>query len=310
MGWGMPELEMTVLAEGLRFPEGPIALPDGSVLLVEIQRRTLSKVLPDGTVEVVADCGGGPNGAAFGPDGRVWVCNNGGFEWTERDGRFLPGPQPADYAGGSIQAVDIEDGSVETIYTHCGEHGLRGPNDLVFDGAGGFWFTDPGKARRRDRDIGALYYAKADGSGVEQRSYGLETPNGVGLSPDGSTLYVAMTTTGRVYQWPLAEPGRFDSPYPNDRGRLLMADPGENAFDSLAVDGEGHVCVATIRDGGITDVAPDGSWTHVPTGDRLTTNICFGGADLRTAYITCSASGTLVRCQWPRPGLRLPHNPY
>jgi gluconolactonase len=305
----MPQLEMTVVAEGLRFPEGPIALPDGSVLLVEIERRTLSKVLPDGSVEVVADCGGGPNGAAFGPDGRVWVCNNGGFEWSERNGRLIPGPQAPDYAGGSIQAVDVGSGSVETIYTHCGEHQLRGPNDLVFDGEGGFWFTDPGKARRRDRDVGALYYAHADGSGVEERSFGLESPNGVGLSPDGAVLYVAMTTTGRVYQWPLASPGRFDSTFANDRGRLLMADPGENAFDSLAVDGEGHICVATIRDGGITDVAPDGTWSHVPTGDRLTTNICFGGPDLHTAYITCSASGTLVSCRWPRPGLRLHHNP-
>lgn len=306
----MPELEMTVVAEGLRFPEGPIALPDGSVLLVEIARQTLSRVRPDGTVEVVAELGGGPNGAAFGPDGRVWVCNNGGFEWSERGGRLIPGPQPADYAGGSIQAVRLDDGAVETVYTHCGEWPLRGPNDLVFDGDGGFWFTDPGKARARDRDLGALYYARADGSGVELRSWGLESPNGVGLSPDGSTVYVAMTTTGRVYQWPLHAPGRFDSSYPNDRGRLLMSDPGENAFDSLAVDGEGHVCVATIRDGGITDIAPDGSWDHVPTGDRLTTNLCFGGADLRTAYITCSATGTLRRCTWPRPGLRLHHNPY
>jgi gluconolactonase len=306
----MAELDMTVVAEGLQFPEGPIALPDGSVLLVEIARRTLSRVHPDGTVEPVADCGGGPNGAAFGPAGRVWVCNNGGFEWQVRDGHFRPGPQPADYAGGSIQAVDVERGTVETVYADCDGHGLRGPNDLVFDGAGGFWFTDPGKARARDRDIGGLYYAKADGSEIRQMSWGLETPNGVGLSPDGSILYVAMTTTGRVHRWKLSSPGTFDSPYPNDRGSLHMADPGENAFDSLAVDGEGHVCVATIRDGGITDIAPDGSWTHVPTGDRLTTNICFGGPDLRTAYITCSHSGTLVKTTWPRPGLRLHHNPY
>ncbi|MFN0089963.1 MAG: SMP-30/gluconolactonase/LRE family protein [Acidimicrobiales bacterium] len=304
------EPAMTVVAEGLQFPEGPVALPDGSVLLVEIARRTLSRVSPEGKVEVVADCGGGPNGAAFGPDGRVWICNNGGFEWRVKDGRYTPGPQPAEYAGGSIQAVDVATGAVETVYTECDGNLLRGPNDLVFDGAGGFWFTDPGKARARDRDVGALYYAKADGSEIREMSFGLETPNGVGLSPDGAQLYVAMTTTGRVYRWTLKAPGVIDSPYPRDRGTLLMADPGENAFDSLAVDGEGHVCVATIRDGGITDVAPDGSWTHVPTGDRLTTNICFGGADLRTAFITCSASGTLVRTTWPRPGLKLHHNPY
>lgn len=303
-------MEMTVVAEGLRFPEGPVVLPDGTVLLVEIARQTLSRVTPDGRVEVVAETGGGPNGAAFGPDGRVWICNNGGFAWTQRNGRDIPGAQPDDYAGGSIQAVDLTTGEVETVFSHCGEFALRGPNDLVFDDAGGFWFTDPGKARARDRDVGGLYYAKADGSSITQMSWGLDTPNGVGLSPDGSMLYVAMTTTGRVYQWKLAGPGRFDSPHANDRGTMLMADPGENAFDSLAVDGEGHICVATIRNGGITDVAPDGTWTHVPTGDRLTTNIAFGGPDLRTAYITCSASGTLVRTTWPRSGQRLHHNPY
>src|SRR5215210_4285992 len=235
-GRRVAQVDMTVVAEGLAFPEGPIAEPDGSVLLVEIARRTLSRVRPDGRIEVVADCGGGPNGAAYGPDGRVWICNNGGFDWRRKDGRYLPGPQPADYAGGRVQAVDVASGDVETVYAACDGHGLRGPNDLVFDGEGGFWFTDPGKARERDRDIGGLFYAKADGSEIREMSWGLETPNGVGLSPDGTTLYVAMTTTGRVYQWRLAGPGRFDSPYANDRGSLLMTDPGENAFDSLAVD--------------------------------------------------------------------------
>ena len=81
-----------------------------------------------------------------------------------------PAHKPADYAGGCIQAVDLDSGAVEVVYTHCGEHQLKGPNDLVFDDAGGFWFTDPGKARARDRDIGALYYAKADGSEIRQIS--------------------------------------------------------------------------------------------------------------------------------------------
>ena len=74
-------MEYRTIATGLRFPEGPIAMPDGSVILVEIERGTLSRVRPEGTVEVVAETGGGPNGAAMGPDGRCYVCNNGGFEW-------------------------------------------------------------------------------------------------------------------------------------------------------------------------------------------------------------------------------------
>ncbi len=90
------KLDTREVASGLRFPEGPIALSDGSVLVVEIERGTLSRVAPDGSVHVVADCGAGPNGAAIGPDGKVYVCNNGGFEWHDVGGILLPGDQPAD----------------------------------------------------------------------------------------------------------------------------------------------------------------------------------------------------------------------
>ena len=181
-----------LVAEGLRFPEGPIAMPDGSVVLVEIARKTLTRVAGDGKPRVIADLGGGPNGAAMGPDGKIYVTNNGGFAWHERpDGRLLPGPQPPDYAGGSIQVVDPETGRYETLYDSCDGRRLRGPNDLVFDDAGGFWFTDLGKTRERELDRGAVYYAKADGSQIREMIFPLERPNGCGLSPDGSTLYVA-----------------------------------------------------------------------------------------------------------------------
>src|SRR5690349_416925 len=138
------------LASGLRFPEGPVAMPDGSVILVEIERQTLSRVTPDGKVHVVAKLGGGPNGAAMGPNGKIYVTNNGGFEWLERPGRLFPIAQANDYAGGSIQVVDPDTGRFETMYDSCGGRRLRGPNDLVFDDAGGFWFTDLGKTRERD----------------------------------------------------------------------------------------------------------------------------------------------------------------
>ena len=98
---------MREICRGLRFPEGPVAMADGSVLLVEIERGTLSRVEPDGRVEVVAECGGGPNGAALGPDGRIYLCNNGGFEWMTVGGILRPTVAPGDYAGGSIQAVDL-----------------------------------------------------------------------------------------------------------------------------------------------------------------------------------------------------------
>ena len=70
-----------VLATGLEFPEGPVVMPDGSVVLVEIRGQRLTRVCPDGRKEVVAEIPGGPNGAALGPDGKMYICNNGGFSW-------------------------------------------------------------------------------------------------------------------------------------------------------------------------------------------------------------------------------------
>ena len=296
------------ITSGLQFPEGPVALADGSVLVVEIRRGTLTRVARDGRKTIVAETGGGPNGAAIGPDGKVYVCNNGGFEWHDLGGLTVPGNQPHGYIGGRIQRVDLETGKVEDLYTACDGHPLRGPNDIVFDAAGGFWFTDHGKLRERDRDRTGVFYARADGSLIKEVVFPLDAPNGVGLSPDGTRLYVAETWTGRVWWWEVGAPGELVQAmgFGPGGGSLLAGLPGYQLLDSLAVDGAGNVCVATLVNGGITVIAPNGDVVeHVPTGDPLTTNICFGGADLRTAFITLSGTGRLVATEWPRPGLRL-----
>ena len=300
--------ELHVVATGLKFPEGPIAMPDGSVLLVEIARGTLSRVEPDGKVEVVAETGGGPNGAAIGPDGHCYICNNGGFGWVERRGRIYPGDQAEDYTGGRIERVNLATGEVEVIFEAANGVRLCGPNDLVFDAHGGFWFTDHGKTRPRDRDRTGVFYAKADGSHIEEMIFPLEAPNGIGLSPDGDELYVAETPTGRLWAWPLSGPGqlageRADRP---DGGRLLRGRQGYFLFDSLAVAADGGVCIATIIDGGVTTVYPDDrDPKFVPMPDRLTTNVCFGGEYLSTAYITLSSTGQLVSMPWDTPGAPL-----
>ena len=301
---------LTEITSGLRFPEGPIAMPDGSIILVEIERGTLSRVTPDGKIHVVAKPGGGPNGAALGPDGKIYVCNNGGFDWRETPETGLrPTGQPKNYSGGRIERIDPENGKVEVLYTGTENGELRGPNDIVFDAHGGFWFTDLGKGRPRDLDRGGIYYAKADGSSIKEAIYPLMTPNGIGLSPAGDRLYAAETQTGRVWAWDVSGPGEI-RPSKNGLvaggGTLLAGLPGFQLFDSLAVDGGGYVCVATLMNGGITVISPDGTNVeHVPMPDYMTTNICFGGESLRTAYITLSSSGKLVSMQWPRPGLKL-----
>lgn len=299
----------TQIASGLRFPEGPVAMPDGSVILVEIERRTLSRVTPEGKIHVIARLGGGPNGAAMGPGGKIYVTNNGGLKFVERPGKLFPVAQADDYTAGSIQIVDPETGKVDTLYDRCDGRRLNGPNDLVFDGAGGFWFTDLGKTRERDADRGAVYYAKADGSSIREAIFPLERPNGIGLAPDERTLYVVETPTARCWSFRLSAPGQIESangPYRGEKGKVVIGLGGYQMFDSLAVDGEGHVVVATLITGAVSDIWPDGSRVDQYTlPDMMVTNVCFGGRELRTAYATLSMGGTLVSFEWPRPGLPL-----
>jgi gluconolactonase len=303
--------KITQIAAGLRFPEGPVAMPDGSIVLVEIERRTLSRVTPDGRVQVIAALGGGPNGAAMGPNGKIYVTNNGGLKFVERPGRLFPIAQADDYTRGSIQVVDPVTGKFETLYDSCDGQRLRGPNDLVFDRAGGFWFTDLGKTRERDADRGAVYYARADGSGITEAIFPLERPNGIGLSPDERTLYVVETPTARCWAFTLSGPGQIESAngvYRGEKGRVVVGLGGYQMFDSLAVDAEGHVAAATLITGAVSDIWPDGSRVDQYTlPDMMVTNVCFGGPDLRTAYATLSMGGTLVAFEWPRPGLPLHH---
>lgn len=302
--------DVHVLASGLRFPEGPVVFPDGSVVLVEIERGTVTRVVADGTVGVVAELGGGPNGAAVGPDGALYVCNNGGsFGYIELGDLLVTDLHtPETWQGGSIQRVELSTGAVSTLFTHCGDDPLRSPNDLVFDQAGGFWFTDFGARFERQLDWGAVYYATADGSSISCAARGLITPNGIGLSPDGTRLYVAETTPGRVWWWEVTGPGELAGGNfaMAHRGNLLRGFADLRFFDSLAVDAEGWVCVATILAGGITAISPDGQQVeHHALDDAIVTNVCFGGEDGRTAYATLSGTGRLVSFSWPRPGLPL-----
>src|SRR3954452_23087855 len=109
---------LRTVAEGLRFPEGPVAMDDGSVLVSEIEGAALARVHPDGAVHRI-DCGGGVNGAALGPDGAVYVCNDGGLAFTTQDGIRFPHAVADGNDGGSVQRVDLATGEVHTVFTHC-----------------------------------------------------------------------------------------------------------------------------------------------------------------------------------------------
>ena len=295
-----------ILARGLGFPEGPVAMPDGSVVLTEIRNQRCSRVAADGKVSLFSATGGGPNGLAIGPDGALYLCNNGGSRYVEGVS-MGQGPHP-DYKHGSIQRIDPKTGEAATLYIECDGHKLSAPNDLVFDSHGGFYFTDLGKRYARQRDHGGVYYALPDGSKIVCLAYPVLSPNGCGLSPDGRILYVADTESARLWAFDVVAPGAIARPagHAPHSGRVIGGAAGPARFDSLAVLQNGNIAVATLTTGKITEFSPSGAIVReVAMPDIYPTNICFGGADMRTAYITLSDQGQLGTMQWPEPGLRL-----
>jgi gluconolactonase len=199
-------------------------------------------------------------------------------------------------------------GEVRVLYDQCGGHGLRGPNDIVFDAVGGFYFTDLGKRYARHRDHGGLYYALPDGSSIREVAYPILSANGIGLSPDERTVYVADCEPARLWAFDIEAPGVVRKhPFPSPHGGRFVGGLAEFCrFDSLAVEASGNIAVATLVAGRITVFAPDGRVVReVETPDTHPTNLCFGGPDMRTAWITLSGNGELGEMRWPAPGLRL-----
>jgi gluconolactonase len=292
-------LEFELVAEGLKFPEGPVALPSGEVLVVEIEGDTVARIGPDGSIHRFK-VGRGPNGMALGPDGGAYVCCDGGLHFsTTPDGIRYPDNLGDGYVGGEIQRLDLETGEVRTVFTHVGEDHIMSLNDIVFDHTGHCYVVDTA--------MGRIYYADPVAGSIGVAEQDLAAPNGMGLSPDGATLFVSETFSGRIYRWDVAAPGRLANKRRIYPGEGEQAD-GPVGFDGLSIDAQGAVCVANLAGSGITVVAPDGrklGVATVPLQDTFVTNICFGGPDLRTAWICSSGRGRLYRTRWPVAGLDL-----
>jgi gluconolactonase len=286
---------LRTVATGLRFPEGPVAVDDGSLLVVEIEGGTLTRIDPaNGTTQPVADCGGGPNGAAFGPDGAIYVGNDGGLAFTTDGDLRYPHAIAEGNEGGSVQRFDPATGAVETVFTHSDGTRLGSLNDIVFDGSGSCYLADTTN--------GVLHYADPIARTIRVVESGIAFPNGAGLSPDGSHLYASETYTGQILRWNVQPGGDL-------RNRtLLYSAHGAHGCDGLAVDGAGNICASNLTGSGIVVIAADGAVRtrfSTPVPDPFVTNICFGGPDGRTAYICSSGRGTVYSVRWPWPGLRL-----
>jgi gluconolactonase len=328
-------MEMRFVAENLNFPGGLLILPGGDVLVAEVSGAVLTRISADGTRSEFARTGGAPMAAAFGPDGAIYVCNNGAPRAVREklpDGRTAyrpprPGEVPAG-SGGQIQRVGMN-GELSTIHRACEGRPLMAPANLVFDRQGNFYFSDMGIFEGPVRDpgvsteskhlsvlrmagaiarhpAGSIYYASPDGRLIREILHPMAAPNGVALSPDETTLYVGESGTGRVWAFQVPAPGQVG------KRRCLGVVPGRRPLnfswcEGLAVDALGDVLAATVVNGGITTFSPHGGEIeHVATGDPLTGNVCFGGADGRTLFVTLSGSGRLVAYDaWPTAGHKL-----
>jgi gluconolactonase len=295
-------MDIELVTEGLRFPEGPIAMADGSVILTEIEGQTLTRVLPDGRKETVAETGGGPNGAAIGPDGAIYVTNNGGsFEFMKANGLNIPGPTPPSHQGGYIQRVDIKSGKAEIIYAadSCPGGRLNGPNDLVYHSDGTLYFTDPPYGLvKQDADPakelkfnGVFLYAHG---ALKPIITDLTRPNGIALSPDEKTLYISNTEPKRFWmRYDVAADGLVSN------GRMLYdaaSAQGEGGPDGMKVDSRGNIYAA----------GPGGVWVFSSEGKHLgtiqpgeTVANCTWGDDGKTLYITASTSVYRIRVSVP-----------
>jgi gluconolactonase len=303
------------LASGLAFPEGPLVTGDGGVVVSEMAAGRITHVRADGSTEVVAVTGGGPNGLGRLPDGTMLVCQGGGSRWQARPWPFdlpgsvdlvLPAGPADDGLKPQVQIVGV-DGSVTTLTeSFVGVDGverpLGRPSDVCVDGDGGFWMTDGGASHGRDRALTGLLYGTpgtTPGTPLHEVLYPLEMPNGVALSGDGRRLYATETRTRRVWEFVLAPGGAIKQA----RGFATVPSGGPMNFggaDGICVDDGGRVVVATLGTGGITVYSPDGEQLGALVLDeRMTTNAAYDAVS-GCLFVTLATTGRVVVIDdWP-----------
>jgi gluconolactonase len=274
---------VSVLAEDVGRCEGPIWRQDGSIAIVSLDHGCIYVVADSGR-STLAVTGGGPNGAAEGRDGSLYVAQNGG----------KPPARPWPFVTGGIQIVQ-PGGRVDWLSTDP-----VSPNDICFGPDGFLYFTDPTR-RRPARDDGRIWRCDPETGDAELLLSIGWYPNGIAFGKDDDALYVADTGQSRIVRFPMVSEGL---------GRHEVAVEMIHGMpDGLAFDTEGNLLIAAGSPGGEGDVQTyDAAGrlldVFVPAASPAITNLALS-ADHRLLVTDSEGQRLLLVADWPTAGLAL-----
>lgn len=262
--------------------EGPIALPDGSVIFTETRANRVTRIAEDNSISTYFDNSNGTNGLAFTKKGELVSVQN----LKPQVGVVYP-------KGNEKVWVDNYQGKP-----------FQRPNDLVIDKNGGVYFTDIGvqpKGEITEPARPAVYYATADGK-ITQVVSDVERPNGVQLSRDEKTLYLANTAGEYLLSYPITGKGQLGAR--KDFAKLAGYEKGENGFssgaDGIAIDDKGRVYVTSNK--GIEVFDEKGNALGIIAVPHKPQNIAFAGKDKKTLYIV--GRGAAYKVAVATPGFK------
>jgi gluconolactonase len=270
-----PSQQAERLATGFGFTEGPLWHPDGFYYFVDIRANKLFRVTPGKPPEMVRENTGEGNGTTFDVQGRLVMCEGSHRRVTRMDA----------------------DGRIETLVERYEGKRLNRPNDVVCKSDGSLWFTDPDLRvpfAERELPYAGVYRITPDGGTTLMAD--CEYPNGLAFSPDERTLYVANTRwTQYIHRFELDATGKV---LRRSIFAEMASDNDKNGVpDGMKVDVEGRLYCT----------GPGGTWVFAPDGKRLgiihtpevPANICFGGPDLHTLFLTARTSIYALRVNVP-----------
>jgi gluconolactonase len=248
------------------FVEGPVWDGKEYLYFTDIPNNLIYKYsLQKKSFTVFRENSGAANGLMFDSQGRLVTCEGG---------------------TGRLTAMDMEGHVVAVLADSFKGNRFNGPNDLVIDSFGGIYFTDPdfGLDENRPQEKKGVYYRRTDGSVICLYDE-MNKPNGVILSTDGSILYVVDTSSPYVKAFDVHGEGYVGDPY--IFAQLKMPEGAEgrtSGADGLAMDTLGDLYVTTSL--GIQIFSPDGDYIDIITVPEVPANCAFGGADMKTLFIT------------------------